>query len=285
MAAAERNISRAAARLNISQPAVSRQIRDLEEELGITLFNRESDGLHLTDAGKTALAHAQELLRRATDLELAMDAFKEPANRSLRIGFIATALAGFLATSLRAFNRSHANVCTQISEMSPLEQEKALRAGEIDVALLGTPCPSTKKEFRTAIILKTPMAIVLPDDHPLAARKSIDLAELADEPFVTLHEKHFPGRPALLADLCGRAGFTADVRLKADGLQELLGLVGGGAGVGVLPADVSQLPHPGVVFTRMRSPKLNLTSSAVWRPDRETPELLELIELLKGAAG
>jgi LysR family transcriptional regulator, benzoate and cis,cis-muconate-responsive activator of ben and cat genes len=283
MAAAERNISRAAARLNISQPAVSRQIRDLEEELGVTLFERETDGLRLTDAGQTALAHAQSLLRRATDLELAMEAFKQPTKQALRVGFIATALPGFLAASLRVFNRSHDNVCTQIREMSPLDQEKALRAGEIDIALLGTPCPELKKEFRTEVILKTPMAIVLPDDHLLAMRKSIDLAELADEPFVTLHEKHFPGRPALLADLCGRAGFTANVRLKADGLQELLGLVGGGAGVGVLPADVSQLPHLGVVFVKMRSPRLNLTSSAVWRKDRESAELLELVELLKSS--
>ena len=109
MAAAERNISRAASRLSISQPAVSRQIRDLEAELGVTLFDRESDGLHLTDAGETALAHAKDLLRRTTDLELAMDVFKQPSKRSLRIGFIATALPGFLASSLRTFNRSHDN--------------------------------------------------------------------------------------------------------------------------------------------------------------------------------
>ena len=284
MAAEERNISHAAARLNISQPAVSRQIRDLEEELGVTLFERESDGLHLTDAGQTALAHAQDLLRRATDLTLAMDAFKLPSKSSLRVGFIATALPGFLAASLRTFNRNHDNVCTQIREMSPLEQEEALRAGDLDIALLGTPCPELKKEFHTEVIMKTPMAIVLPDDHLLALRKSIDLAELAKDPFVSLHEKHFPGRPALLADLCGRAGFTADVRLKAEGLQELLGLVAGGAGVGVLPQDVSQLPHPGVVFVKMRTPRLNLTSSAVWRPDRESKALLELIALLKSSA-
>ena len=287
MAAEERNISRAAARLNISQPAVSRQIRDLEQELGIALFERESSGLHLTEAGQTALLHAQDLLRRArpTDLATAMEVFKQPSKRALRVGFIATALPGFLTASLRTFNRSHHGVCTQIRELSPLQQEQALRAGEIDIALLGTPCPELKKEFRTEVILKTPMAIVLPDDHLLALRKSIDLAELADEPFVSLHEKHFPGRPALLADLCERAGFTAKVRLKAAGLQELLGLVGGGAGVGVLPEDVHQLPHPGVVFVKMRKPRLNLTSSAVWRQDQESTDLLELIALLKSSAG
>ena len=129
--------------------------------------------------------------------------------------------------------------------------------------------------------MKTPMAIVLPDDHLLALRDSADLSELADEPFVTLHEDHFPGRPALLEELCGRAGFAADVQVKAAGLQEMLGQVAAGAGVGVLPTDVNQLPHPGVVFVEMRSPKLELVSSALWREDREDDDLLELIELLK----
>lgn len=284
MAAEEKNISRAAARLNISQPAVSRQIRDLEGELGIALFDRGSGGLSLTEAGQAALLHAQDLLRRAAGLEAAMAAFKRSPKRSLRVGFIPTALPGFLAAALRAFNQRREDVCTQIREMSPLEQEQALRRGEIDLALLGTPRPQLSEEFRSTVIAKTQMAIVLPDDHLLALRRSIDLAELEGERFVSLHERHFPGRPALIADLGERAGFTLGVGMKAEGLQELLGLVAGGAGVGVLPADVHQLPHPGVVFVNMRRPKLQLVSAAVWREASETAELVELIALLKAAS-
>ena len=104
-------------------------------------------------------------------------------------------------------------------------------------------------------------------------------------PFVSLHEKHFPGRPALLADLFGRAGVHPEVRFKAEGLQELLGLVAAGAGVGVLPADVDQLPHTGAVFVAMKKPKLTLVSSAVWNPDRGSTELLALVEALEAAGG
>ena len=284
MAAEENSISRAAARLNISQPAVSRQIRDLESELGVTLFEREASGLTLTDAGQAAVLHARDLLRRAAGLESAMDAFKRGPKRALRVGFISTALPGFLAAALRVFNQRHGDVCTQIREMSPLDQEKALRDGELDVALLGTPCPELASEFKTETILKTQMAIVLPDDHLLALRKSIDLAELEGERFVSLHERYFPGRPALIADLGERAGFTLDVAMKAEGIQELLGLIAGGAGVGVLPADVHQLPHPGVVFVEMRKPRTQIVSAAVWREDTETEELLELVALLKEAS-
>jgi DNA-binding transcriptional LysR family regulator len=284
-AAEERSISRAAARLNISQPAVSRQIHDLEDELGVPLFERGSNGLALTRAGAAALFHAKEVLRRAGDLAVAVAPFRGGPERTLEVGFIPTALPGFLAAGLRAFSRGHPGVCTQIREMSPKEQEDALRRGELDLALPGAPCPELAAEFCTAAIRKSPMAIVLPDDHPLAGRRALDLAELAGEPFVSLHERHFPGRPALLADLFGSAGIAPEVGLKADGLQELLGLVAAGAGVGVLPADVAQLPHPGAVFVKMRKPRLTLVSSAVWRRDRESPELLALVEALKQAGG
>ncbi|MGB6221124.1 LysR family transcriptional regulator [Haloferula sp.] len=284
MAAAERSISRAAARLNISQPAVSRQIRDLEDELGVPLFERDASGLSLTEAGTGVLPHAQDLLRRAGDLKLAAEVFSKPLRRTIRVGFIETALPGFLASAMRTFNQQHDDACIVIRSMSPHEQEKALREDEIDLALLGTPCPQLANEFQVAAIKKTPMAVVLPDDHLLSLRKSVDLAELAEEPFVSLHENHFPGRPAMLADLCGRAGFVAKVRMKADGLQEMLGLVAGGAGVGVLPHDVSLLPHSGVVFVKMSKPKLTLVSSAVWKRESETEGLLELVRLMTAAA-
>ena len=142
----------------------------------MALFERESNGLRLTEGGEAALPHAKELLRRAGDLVGAMEALNRPEKRALRIGFIATALPGFLAAALRAFNRQHNDVCTRIREMSPQQQEAALRNGEIDLALLGTPCPQLKDEFKVEPILKTPMAVVLPDDHLLALRKSLDLS-------------------------------------------------------------------------------------------------------------
>ena len=285
MAAEERNISRAAARLNISQPAVSRQIKDLEDEFGAALFERGGSGLELTEAGEFALPHARDLLRRAGDLSTAMESLNRPSLRSLKVGFIPTALSGFLAKGLRKFNREHKDVCTQIREMSPMEQEKALRDGEIDLALLGTACPQLLEEYNVESILKTPMAIVLPDDHLLALRDSIDLAELGDDSFVSLHEKNFPGRPALLADLFGRAGINPEVSLKAEGLQEMLGLVAGGAGVGVLPEDVNQLPHPGVVFVQMRNPQMELVSSAVWRKSGDNADVEDLVETLREVTG
>ena len=283
-AAEEGSISRAAARLNISQPAVSRQLRDLEDELGVKLFTREARGLNVTEDGETALTHSRDLLRRANAMSAAFKGRNAQPRKTLHVGFIPTALSGFLVNGMRRFNAMHPDICVQIREMSPRQQETALVHGEIDLALLGTPCPEVKRRFATANILRVPMCIVLPNHHLLALRKSIDLAELEGESFVSLHERHFPGRPQLIADLGEKAGFALEVSIKAHGLSEALGMVAGGAGVAVLPSDVERLSHPGVVFVKMRRPQIHLTSAAAWRREENENEVRLLVTAIQSAA-
>lgn len=283
MAAEEANISRASARLNVSQPAVSRQIKDLEAELGVTLFHREPNGLRLSDAGAAALAHAREVLRQANTMTEAMSALAQRGSAaSIKVGFIPTALPGFLAEGMRRFNREHQEVCVQIFELSPSEQEEALRSGEIDLALMGEARPEVRRDFHVETIRTSEMALVVPDDHRLAHRKAVDLAEFGEDTFLSLHEKHFPGRPHLMAELFSKAGIQPGISLRANGLSELLGLVGSGAGVAVAPADLVQLPHAGVVFIKMKRPKLTIPFSAAWRTSGDTVAAVEkLIALIK----
>ena len=275
-------MSRAAARLNVSQPAVSRQIKDLEEELGLPLFVREPNGLSLTEGGAAALAHAREILRQSNTMVEAMEAMaNREATVTVKVGFLPTALPGFLADGMWQFNRKYKNVSVQIFEMTPTEQEEALRDGEIDLALIGELCPNVKKDYHVDTIRRTEMAMVLPDDHPLAGRKSVNLSEFGEETFVTLHEKHFPGRPQMMADMFSKAGINPEVTMHAKGLSELLGLVGGGAGVAMAPADMVQLPHHGVVFVKMKKPKLSLLFSAAWRKTGDLSGVEALVALLK----
>jgi len=282
-AAEEGSISRAAARLSISQPAISRQIHDLEEELTVQLFRRQPQGLTLTEDGETALIHAKDLLRRAKSLTSTFKSRQSKPSSTIQVGYIPTALPGFLAEGLRRFNAEHSDTCVQIREMSPREQENALEKGEIDLALLGTACPNIVKRYATRTILKTPMSIVLPNNHLLALRKSIDLNELEGEPFISLHERHFPGRGALISYLSEKAGFAIKVAMKVDGLSEALGMVASGAGVAVLPADTNQLPHPGVVFVKMKRPRLYLTSSAAWSNEAPNDQVSLLVKHLEEA--
>ncbi len=282
--AEEGNVSRAAGRLHVSQPAVSRQLRDLEEELGTPLFLRQHDGIQLTDAGRFILPQAQEILRQAEALKESVRPFsKTKPTTILRVGYLPTALPGFLAEGLRAFNPQDRGVRIEINEMSPQQQEVALANEDIELALLGHACPELKQRYRIEAISTTRMAIALPDDHPLAKRRSLDLSELGDETFLTLHERHFPGRPELMSTLFRKAKITPHVSLKADGLTELLGQVGGGLGIALIPADVESLPHPRVGFVRLRRPQVSLVFSAAWHPQRETQALVEFVQILKQA--
>ena len=283
-AAEERNISRASARLRISQPAVSRQIRDLENELGIRLFDRQTNGLQLTEAGEAMLAHARIVLRRSVDLVEAMKPFQASDSTTLRVGFISPAMSGFLAAGLRQFARKHPRVCVQLLELAPADQVVAVRKGELDMALPGTACRELQSEFAVTPIVSTPLCVIVPDDHSLAQRRAVKLAEVAGERFVTLDEDRFPSRAELMANLRERGGPALRATRKAAGFTEMLGMVASGSGIGLAPAELQNLPHPGVVFLPLRKPSIRLTSSAIWLKSNHTALLSEFAATLRDSA-
>ena len=261
--AEELNISRASARLRISQPAVSRQLRDLEEELGVTLFHREKSGLKLTPAGETFLAHARDLLRRSGDAVKQMESFGKRAKEIVTVGYIAPVLASILTPALRRFSQDHSDTEVALREMPPGEQPKALREGRIDLALIGNPCPEIERELAVTILTRIPFQAVLPDNHLLALRKRIALSELEQETFIGFAEEKFPGRNNAICAACQAAGFTPRFRHHVENLSALLALAAAGKGVTLAPAEVSQLPHPQAVFVPLAPPVPSVSSSSV----------------------
>lgn len=283
MAAEEANISRAAARLNVSQPAVSRQIRDLESEFGAALFNRQPQGLSLTPAGEIALPQAKAILREAGSLTEAMQAFSHSGQRpTLKVGFIPTALPGLLAEGLKRFNRDHPRTCVQIFEMHPGEQVAALRRGELDLALPGAASRAVKAEFFTRSLRTTPLGLAVPSDHPMADRTSVELTDLADETFLSLNEERFPGRERMHRRLFALAGINPEIGLHASGLNELLGLVGSGVGIALVPTDLQRIHSSGVTFLKLRRPRMTFNFSAVWKDSDHRSEIESFVKVLAG---
>jgi LysR family transcriptional regulator, benzoate and cis,cis-muconate-responsive activator of ben and cat genes len=281
MAAEEQNISRAAARLNVSQPAVSRQIRDLEAEWDVELFTREPQGLRLTPAGEVALSSARDVLRRTQELGEALQPFRRTGRpKTLRVGFIPTALPGLLAEGLKHFNRHAPDVCIQITETSPAEQIAALRRGELDLALPGAASAKVKAEFFTTSLRTTPLAMVVPEDHPLAERKSVELREFGRDTFLSLDEARFPGRARMHQRLFGLAKIQPPVSIHASGLNELLSLIGAGAGVALAPADLNRLQSSGVRFLKLTRPTMTFNFAAVWRDSDHRLDVEHLVNLL-----
>src|SRR5262249_6270764 len=157
--AEELNVSRAAARLRISQPAVSRQLRDLEEELGVDLIDRRNSKLKLTAAGEVFLAHARDLLRRSNDAAKEMLAFREKGRQPLTVGYIAQMMATFTPT-WRKFGQRRREIELVLRELAPAEQVQALRDDRIDLALPGYACAELANEFEVVVLGQIPFQAV-----------------------------------------------------------------------------------------------------------------------------
>ncbi len=283
--AEELNISRASARLRISQPAVSRQVRDLEEELGVELFRREKNGLQLTPAGEAFLAHARDLLRRSAEAVKEMEAFKQQSRKTITVGYIAPVLASIVTPALRRFSREHPGMQVELREMSPGEQVKALGETKIDLGLIGNPWQEAEREFTVTVLKRLPLQAVLPDNHLLALRKRIELSALKGEEFIGFDEEKFPGRNAAICDACRAAGFIPRFRERVENLTALVALVAAGKGVTLAPAEVSQLPHPQAVFVALAPPAPMVASAAAQRKGDDDLLLKALVACCKEAEG
>jgi DNA-binding transcriptional LysR family regulator len=281
-AAEELNISKASRRLNVSQPAMSRLIRDLEDELGMQLFKRERFGITLTPSGETLLSYARQILDLSNEATRVLR--NQPAQTpTITIGFITSSLGSFFGTALKSIRDAHPDLMVNIHELSPAEQAKALRKRQIDIALIGNPCGTIHDEFETSVLFELALEAVLPAGHRLAKRKRLSLKELEMDDFIGYSDESFPGRNQTIINACRVAGFKPALKYHADSLVEVLTLIGAGTGVCLMPADVISLPHPGTVFLPIREKLEPIYFTAAWSLDDDRPIVAELITYLKNA--
>jgi DNA-binding transcriptional LysR family regulator len=281
-AAEELNISKASRRLNVSQPAMSRLIRDLEDELGAPLFKRERFGIALTPSGETFLSYARQILDLSNEATRVLR--NQPAlTPTITIGFITSSQGSFFGAALKFIRDAHPDLMIKIHELSPADQVKALHKSQIDIALIGNPCGSIHDEFETSVLFEMPLEAVLPAGHRQAKRKRLNLKELEHDDFIGYSEESFPGRNQTIINACRVAGFKPSLKYQADSLVEVLTLIGAGTGVCLMPADVVSLPHPGTVFLPIREKLEPIQFAAAWRRDDDRSIVTELVTYLKVA--
>jgi len=275
------HFSRAAARLHLTQPALSRQIRDLEGELGVPLLQRHGTATTLTPAGAAFLRRAREILaatERATDEARA-------AGRQLRLGHYGTLWLDHFAPTLRAFARSHPEIDLHTEERSAAELVEGLRRGELDFALLGPTDTALRREFATAKLAELPLLVATGAANPLAKRRRLALADLASAEWIAWDEFAFPGRAALLERAAAAAGFRPRIAGSVDGVASMFLRVATGNAVGYVLPMSKKLPHAGVVFIALKAPGLVLEMHAAWRRDADTEgRLAALAAQLAGTA-
>lgn len=246
--AEEQNVTRAAARLHLSQPPLSRQVRDLEVELGVALFLRAGKSVRLTEAGRFFLTKAREIV---CDAETAAQQLREQfgvAARTIRLGFIGPVLDDLVAPAVREFRQRHSKSKVSLFDLPPRAQLDRLRNHELDAAILGNLGEEDRTALRVETLWRGRMTLVLPESHRLTGRKSVKLALLAEEAWVSLADSFFPGRRAFLQEVCRRAGFEPDIRAELDSLPLMLATIAGGEGVGIMPVHAGKLPHAGCVL-------------------------------------
>ncbi|MCI3272210.1 LysR family transcriptional regulator [Streptomyces cylindrosporus] len=280
--AEELHFGHAAARLGIAQPPLSQQIRRLEEKVGHALFTRAPGQVALTPAGRELLPAARRALSGLADGLAAARAVGSGSAGRLRIGFAASVALTVLPGLLRTFRERFPGVHLDIHEMTTAPQLVALHDRTIDIGLLREP-PADEPELGFRTVLTEPFVAVLPSAHPLAAGRSVQLARLADAPFVLLPRRVGPSLHDQITGLCTAAGFTPRVVQHAVEWQTVCALVETGLGVSLAPASIRRIRLKGVAFRRIDPGTARTRVAVAWRKNDQDPLVAHLLATLNQA--
>src|SRR2546422_754765 len=201
--AEEENVSRAALKLHVSQPALSRQIRDLEDELGFLLLERSAKSVRLTEAGRAFLTEARAVLQRAEDAVKAARAIATGGRGELHVGYAPSLTARILPPTLRAFQAELPNVRVKLHDFSTEEMLAGLREGKLQIAFVVRLTPALLRGLRFEELARDLICLAVAPKHPLAARRTVTLAEIAREPLITYSRKDYPDAHENLDNPCG----------------------------------------------------------------------------------
>jgi DNA-binding transcriptional LysR family regulator len=275
--AEERHFGRAARRLGIAQPPLSRQIQALEAELGVQLFERSRRMVELTSAGQSLLGHARSIFQ-TVDLALheASRAARGEVGR-LAVGYPSSVAYSGLVELLRAFRQHAPDVQLVLREMPPQDQIDALKDREIDVGFVRNPIADPALAVER--VRSEPLVLAMPADHPLASRRRVPLELLRDEPFVSIPRQRAPAFFDHIMRICHEAGFSPRVVQEAAQL-DLVSLVAAGFGVAIVPLSLKDARRGDIVVRPIQgSPTTELL--VAWRRENASPALRSFLELVR----
>jgi len=223
-AAEELNFTHAADRLHVSQPPFSKQIQDLEDELGVNLFQRERKGVALTAAGKAFLIDAREILRACEQAVKKAQRINRGELGELTVGHMAALTHEFLGQVLERWQKVSPGIVIDCVEMDPETQERALLDGRIAVGILVLGDRPILELLRVQLLMEHPVTVALPKSHPQATLPKIRLPILKEQPFIGLN-RMYPAYGDWLQTLCQQSGFTPRIVREADGAATALAFV------------------------------------------------------------
>ncbi|TDO54504.1 DNA-binding transcriptional LysR family regulator [Kribbella sp. VKM Ac-2527] len=273
----ELNVGRAATRLHLTQPSLSRQIAALERDLGVELFARVRKRFVLTAAGESFRADATELLRRADEAVQNAQRTQRGELGKLRLRFVQSATFEVLPRLLGAFRQAYPQVVLDLETLTTIRQTEELRDGRIDVGLLRLP--AAEPGLASRVVSTDPLVAALPAGHPLAKRSRLRLADLADDTFVLYTRASGPSVFDTIVSYCKAAGFTPRITQHGADVQTIVSLVAAGLGVSLLIAPTPPIDPAAVVYRELSDDLPPWQLSVAWSPDNPSPVLTRFLQL------
>jgi DNA-binding transcriptional LysR family regulator len=277
-AAEEENISRAAPKLHVSQPGISRQIRNLEEEIGFPLFERSGKAVRLTPAGKIFFGEARDILQRVADAVKKTRSLLPP-QAVLNVGYAPSATVEILPRALRAFKIRYPGVRVNLHDLSAKDMLPQLRQKKLDLALT-LPPSKLPRELNMKELERYETCVAVGKTHPLAKSKYVSLNQIATEPIAALIRKDYPQYHSHLQKLFATIGRKPRIGSELDSGTSLMAAVEAGREITFLPSSVSRAVGPRLKLLKVRPAIPPWSIVALWRKDHET----ELVRAFVAAA-
>lgn len=267
----------AALKLFISQPPLSRQIKELEDELGVLLFTRKNKRVALTDAGKYFQGEVDAIFARLEESKSMVQQIHKSESGELRIGYISSVYQSHLADVLIAMRDVFPHIKTNLFEIPTLMQIKALEQGSLDVGILRAPVRSNQLKVQTLFF--DLFMVVIPDTG-LKFETQIDLAGyLKNSPFIFFNKDFAPGYNDKLVEICGRMGFNPQIVHEANNVHSILQLIEAGLGVSILPRSLKrQYGYLKVSFIELENIPVNTEVILAYKQSNKNAALKWFIE-------
>ena len=279
--AEELHFGKAAAKVQITQPVISDQIRRLEEELGVKLFFRTKRTVELTKPGKIFFNESKQILERVEKAVSAVQKAERGELGSLTIGYTGPALYTLLPKIVRTFRDRYPQVELVLKEICTNQQVQALNSKDVEVAFLHPPIEG---DLELISIMTEKIVLALPEDHPLTSFTQVPIEKLSDQPFILFPRQEGPHLYSRILSICQQAGFSPKVVQEVTPQPTMIGLVAAGIGVSFVSSSLQNLNRSGVVYRELDIPTPELELAAAWKREQVSPVLQKFLQIVKEIA-
>ncbi|MGX9936023.1 LysR family transcriptional regulator [Advenella kashmirensis] len=280
--ARELSFTKAARILHIAQPPLSRQIKMLEDELGVTVFERLGRGIVLTDAGRYFLDQTEKITQRLEETVNATRRIGKNDRIWFGVGFVPSTLYGHMPALIRQLRQLNTQVEIGLVEMTTLQQFEALKSGRIDIGV--GRILLTDDEIERLVLTDEPLVVALPITHRLAGKTSVRLADIMDEPLILYPARPRPSYADHVLHLFRQKGYSPQVIQEVNELQTAIGLVTATIGISIVPESVRRLHRDDVVYVNLDEPEFTSPIMLSWRKNDHSAFLEQTIGLFKRTA-